>query len=249
LNDFDMAYFQGDQNRAGSDICRKYDSHWWAFRYYAGLVRKYCRTGTVLELGCAHGYLLSFLDPSQYRKLGKDLSRYALEHARTNNPTGTFFEGSVEEIPEIEKATVDVVVAKYVLEHLPHPERTLHECARVLRPKGTLIFSAPNTSSVLRAWKGDQWIGSRDPTHCSVLEPEKWKEQTEAAGFAVTRMFSDGFWDVPYVKWLPTWLQLPIFGWAAILQVLLCGQWIPVRKGENLIVVAKKPATEASLPR
>ena len=237
---YDKAYYLGDGNRPGSDVCRKYDMHWWSYRYYAGLVRRHCHRGTVLELGCAHGYTLSFLNDEGYTKIGKDLSAYALEHARRNNPAGTFHGGSVEDLHEIADNAVDVVLAKYVLEHLQHPDRALSEAARVLRPGGSLIFAVPNTSSLLRRAKGDAWIGTRDETHVSVLTPRAWYDLVQKAGLRVRRRFSDGFWDVPYVPLIPRVLQLPVFGWATVLQTLCFGQWIPVRLGENLIVVAEK---------
>lgn len=238
---YDRDYYRGDAGRPGSDLCRKYDSHWWAYRYYAGLVRKLCRSGVVLELGCAHGYLLSFLDPKLYRKIGKDLSPYALDYARRHNPGGEFHEGSVERLPEIASGMVDVVVAKYVLEHLERPQDAIAELVRVLKPGGHFIFAVPNTSSLLRNRKGKDWIGTRDPTHRSVLPPDRWEELLSGAGLRVVRRFSDGFWDVPYVRCVPRSIQFAVFGWATILQTLFIGQWIPVRLGENLIVVARKP--------
>lgn len=237
---YDQDYYRGDSTRAGSDVCRKYDMHWWSHRYYAGVVRKYCRRGVVLELGCAHGYLLSFLDARQYRKIGKDLSSYALEHARHNNPGAEFHRGSVEDLREIGTGSVDLVVAKYVLEHLEHPAEALKEASRVLKKGGYLVFSVPNTTSLLRRSKGDQWIGSRDKTHCSVFPPDQWSELLTREGFCVVHRFSDGFWDVPYARWVPGFIQFLFLGWPTVLQTFFIGQWIPVKLGENLIVIARK---------
>lgn len=40
-------------------------------------------------------------------------------------------------------ATFDTVLATQVLEHVPHPDRMLHEISRVLKPTGHLILTAP----------------------------------------------------------------------------------------------------------
>lgn len=237
---YDKTYFQGDDKHLGSDLCKKYDIHWWSYRYYAGLVKKYCKSGTVLELGCAHGYLLSFLDEEQYRKIGKDLSSYALKYAKAQNQKAELYEGSVEELPEVKDESVDIIISKYVFEHLPHPENAIRESYRVLKKGGYIIISVPNTSSLLRKAKGDAWIGDRDKTHLSVFTPEKWTELFEKHGFKVTKKFSDGFWDVPYIKHIPGIIQLPFFGWTTILQTLFYGQWVPLKLGENLILIAKK---------
>lgn len=238
--EYDRQYYKGNRMHCGSDICRKYDMHWWAYRYYAGLIKKYLKKGKVLELGCAHGYLLSFLNPSKYEKFGKDLSRYALDIAQKNNPSAKFSLGSVEDLREFESDSMDLVMAKYVLEHLNNPKEALKESCRVLKRGGFIIFAVPNTSSLLRKAKGKNWIGDRDITHKSVFEPEKWEELLKKTGFKTIKKFSDGFWDVPYVKYIPKTLQFPIFSLPTILQTFFIGERIPVRWGENFIVVARK---------
>lgn len=237
---YDKQYYVGNKKHCGSDIVKKYDLHWWSNRYYAGLIRKYLSSGTVLELGCAHGYVLAFLDSKKYLKLGMDISEYALDIARKNNPEGSFTLGSVENLTGINSESVNIVFSKYVFEHLHHPERAINESWRVLKQGGYLIFSVPNTSSLLRKAKGDSWIGIRDKTHVSVYSPEKWKALVEKTGFRIVKMFSDGFWDVPYIKRIPKFIQLLFFGWTTVLQVLCIGQWIPQKFGENIIVVAIK---------
>jgi SAM-dependent methyltransferase len=237
---YDKDYFAGNETHPGSDICRKYDIHWWSYRYYAGLVKKYCRAGTVLELGCAHGYLLSFLDDNKYEKIGKDLSAYALGLAAQNNPSAKLILGSVESLNEISSNSVDIIISKYVFEHLDHPERAVDESYRCLKANGIIIISVPNTSSLLRHAKGEMWIGDRDPTHKSVLTPLEWRNIFQNKGFAIIKTFSDGFWDVPYLPVIPTFIQLLMFSIPTVLQTLFVVQMLPVRLGENLILVARK---------
>lgn len=237
---YDKNYFKGNSKHCGSDICKKFDMHWWSYRYYSSLVKKYLKNGSVLELGCAHGYLLSFLSEKKYQKYGKDISGYAIGYAKKNNPQANFFLGSVEKLNEIEDETMDLVIAKYVLEHLDDPENCIEECRRILKNGGYFIFSVPNTSSILKELKKDQWIGCRDKTHKSVFTPEEWDNLLEKRNFKIIKKFSDGFWDVPYIKYVPNIIQLLFFGWVAILQTFFIGQWIPVKFGENLIVIAKK---------
>lgn len=57
----------------------------------------------------------------------------------------------VQDMPEVETASFDVVVCTQVLEHLPLPEDALREMRRVLRDDGVLILSAPHLSMVHEA--------------------------------------------------------------------------------------------------
>jgi len=237
---YDKSYFQGDTVHLGSDLIKKYDIHWWSFRYYSLLIKSYLKNGVVLDLGCAHGYLLGFLENDKYTKKGIDISDYALKIAKSNNPEGTFVQGNVEDLSSFKKESVDLVISKYVLEHLNNPDKAISEVNSVLKEKGYFIFSVPNTSSVFRLRKGENWIGDRDKTHLSVFTPEKWEELLVKNGFTIVKSFSDGFWDVPYFKYIPNFIQLIFIGFPSILQTFLGLQVISVKYGENLIMVARK---------
>lgn len=44
---------------------------------------------------------------------------------------------------EIDSASYDLVIHSDTLEHIPHPDRALSECKRVLKPDGKCIFTIP----------------------------------------------------------------------------------------------------------
>ena len=98
-----------------------------------------------------------------------------------------------------------------------------------------------------RRLKGDQWFAYLDETHCSLLEPEEWLEAARQAGLTVERSFSDGLWDVPYIKGVPRLLQYGIFSIPTIVVVLFASTILPVSWGENLIVIARKDRDDRPL--
>jgi hypothetical protein len=53
-------------------------------------------------------------------------------------------------------------------------------------------------------------------------------------------VFSDGFWDAPYLPGLPKAVQKLFFGAPGGLQAILGWSIIPLRMGESMIVLAKK---------
>jgi SAM-dependent methyltransferase len=56
--------------------------------------------------------------------------------------TSPDFLGDARSIP-IRTGSADIVFSSQVIEHVPHPDRMIRECARVLRPDGHLIVTGP----------------------------------------------------------------------------------------------------------
>jgi SAM-dependent methyltransferase len=148
--------------------------------------------------------------------------------------------GSVEDLPFADNL-FDVVIIKHVVEHLPRPDRAIQELGRILAPAGRLILSAPNLASLLKPLKGEKWIGYQDPTHISLKTPEEWLDLLREKGkFRVDRVFSDGFWDTPYIPLVPEMLQKLFFGSLGGFQAITGWIFLPLRWGETMIIIATK---------
>ncbi len=218
----------------------RYSQYWWSNRYYARLARRHGPPGgTVLELGCGMGHLLSWLT-DRYCVFGSDINPWALSRAKLNVPEGNFVLLSADDICAFSRAEFDIVIAKHVVEHLCEPEQAISEMSRVLAPGGLLILATPNLSSPMRQRKKGKWIGYKDPTHISMRPPEAWLSSLRQCGLNPRRVFSDGFWDAPYLPLIPTPLQKLLFGAPGGLQAILGWSIIPLRMGESLIILADK---------
>lgn len=218
----------------------RYSQYWWSNRYYARLAQRYgASRGSVLELGCGMGHLLSWL-AERYCVFGCDINSWALSQAQRNVPPGHFLLLSGDEPYAFPPHSFDIVIAKHVVEHLHHPEQAVAEMSRVLKPGGLLILATPNLSSPMRKLKKERWIGYKDPTHISLKSPQEWLSMLRQHGLEPRRVFSDGFWDAPYISLVPSSLQKLFFGAPGGLQAVLGWSIIPLRMGESLIVVADK---------
>ena len=235
---FDESYFStGPYARVNF---ARYSQYWWSNRYYAQLARRHGPPqGKVLELGCGLGHLLNWL-ADRYQVYGCDINPWALGQAKHNVPTGKFLLLSGDEPYAFPDGTFSIVLAKHVVEHLCRPEQAIAEMSRVLRPAGLLILATPNLSSLMRRRKKDAWVGYTDPTHISLKPPEDWLASLRMNGLHPRRVFSDGFWDAPYVPVIPTSIQKLFFGAPGGLQAILGWSIIPVRMGESLIILANK---------
>lgn len=235
---FDREYFHSGPYAKVSFA--RFSQYWWSNRYYARLARHHGpRQGKVLEVGCGLGHLLTFL-VDHYQVVGTDVNAWALEEARQNVPQGQFFQLSAEDMHLLEEAAFQILIAKHVVEHLPEPEQALSEFSRLLAPGGLLLLATPNLDSPMRRRKKENWIGYQDPTHISLRTPAEWLAGLRAAGITPRRIFSDGFWDAPYLPVIPAKLQKLFFGLPGGLQAMFGWSILPLQMGESLIVLADK---------
>lgn len=236
---FNESYFKTEAYAQVS--FEKYSQYWWSNRFYALLARRNApKRGRVLEVGCGLGHLLTWL-VDRYLVFGTDINPWALTQARLNVPQGNFVLQSAENLGAFTNQSFQIVVAKHVVEHLYQPERAIAEMSRVLAPGGLLLIATPNLDSPMRARKKEGWIGYKDPTHISLKPPAEWLSYLRTNGLQIRRVFSDGYWDAPYVSGLPIKLQKLLFGAPGGLQAVMGWSIIPLRMGESLIVLAGKP--------
>jgi SAM-dependent methyltransferase len=239
---FDASYYERVYNVSG--VSRR-DIHWWANRYYARLAERLLRrTGgsRLLDVGCGQGFLLMQMNP-RVETWGLEVSEYAASRCGEFAPRARVVLGNIEEgLPaEIPAGSFDVVIARYVLEHLKDPGAAMARCATLLRPGGYFLFSVPNTESPGRRLKGPQWFGCLDETHCSLLSPGEWAGLVPKSGLRIEKVFSDGLWDIPYLPRVPRVLQYGLFSIPTILAVFFVSTAVPLSWGENLIAFARKP--------
>jgi len=235
---FDQQYFHSGPYARIS--FKRFSQYWWSNRFYAMLARRHGpHSGRILEVGCGLGHLLTWLT-DRYQVVGTDVNSWALDEARRNVPQGQFFLLSAEEMEVLESASFQVIIAKHVVEHLPHPERALAEFSRLLASGGLLLLATPNLDSPMRPRKQERWIGYQDPTHISLRSPADWLDGLRAVGIQPYRIFSDGFWDAPYLPVIPAKLQKLFYGLPGGLQAVFGWSILPLQMGESLIVLAKK---------
>lgn len=99
----------------------------------------------VLDLGCGRGGIVERLGgKGWWTGIDPDLDSLR-EHRVTTLPRGS---ASSEWLP-FESGSIDVVIASWVLEHLPRPQVTFGEIARVLCPGGRFFFLTPNVDHPL----------------------------------------------------------------------------------------------------
>ena len=234
---FDEKYFS--THTYANVTFAKYSMYWWSNRFNAILARRYGRRGArLLEIGSGMGHLVGQLEDS-FETYGMDLNHWAVKQSQSVIHKTQLQTASAQELPYRDGA-FNVVIIKHIVEHLPDPQKAIQEIGRVTEPGGMLILATPNLDSLLKPWKGEKWIGYQDPTHSSLKRPAEWLGMIRSAGFQPVKFFSDGFWDVPYVRHIPASLQKLFFGSLGGIQAITGWIFLPPRWGESILVIARK---------
>jgi 2-polyprenyl-6-hydroxyphenyl methylase/3-demethylubiquinone-9 3-methyltransferase len=98
------------------------------------------RAGAVLvDLACGGGLMAPYVARLGYLHVGVDIGRLGLVLARSHGVRAV--RGSVLATP-LADGCADVVLAGEILEHVEDDVGVLAECARLLRPGGTLVLDA-----------------------------------------------------------------------------------------------------------
>ena len=112
---------------------------------------------SVLDIGCGPGGFLSPLSLRAGRVMGFDLSLGMLARARKGTPHGSahLAAADIQALPLVSDS-VDVVVAAFMLYHVPHLDRAIEELFRVLHCGGTIlaVTNGPGDKAEIRqAWQ------------------------------------------------------------------------------------------------
>jgi 2-polyprenyl-6-hydroxyphenyl methylase/3-demethylubiquinone-9 3-methyltransferase len=113
--------------------------HWLAASRAEHIPPAASRDAVLVDLACGGGLMAPHVARLGYRHVGVDLGLRGLELARAHGVQPV--RGSVLAVP-LADGCADVVVAGEILEHLEDDVGVLAECARLLRPGGTLVLDA-----------------------------------------------------------------------------------------------------------
>ena len=106
---YDRAYYRDGTKSAYAP----YGPGSWA-QDLARMIKEYLAPASVLDVGCAHGYLLErLIDDFEIPACGFDISQYAVDNRVVSN----IWQGDVGD-PEAYRVEVDLIVASEVPEHL-----------------------------------------------------------------------------------------------------------------------------------
>lgn len=150
---------------------------------------------TVLDVGCATGYLARILIDQGCTVSGIEYDREAGEQAQPLLKELVIGDLNHLTLPEaFPESTFDVVVFGDVLEHLMDPASVLRQATDLLAPGGSIVVSLPNVAhgSVRLALLQGAWTyqetGLLDETHIRFFTLDGVEALLDSAGLVATEM-------------------------------------------------------------
>ena len=158
---YDVYYFAtgcGRPYRRDEKWLRFFDS-------IADRIARDIRPSTVLDVGCAMGFLVEALRKRGVEAFGVDISEYAIQNVHPDIQPYCWVGSATEPFPR----KYDLIVCVEVLEHLP-PREAEQAVENLCQHSDDILFSSTP-------------FDYEEPTHCNVQPPEYWAELFARYGF------------------------------------------------------------------
>lgn len=149
----------------------------------------YRRENRFLDIGFGAGTLMQAARACGWNVEGLEVSRSAVEHARSLGFKVFCGELDAAKYPD---GYFDVVTASEVLEHLLNPLPLLREIARILRPGGLFWATTPHGRGVSLRLLGTKWSVVCPPEHLHLFSLGGMKRMLLASGFSRVRVLAEG---------------------------------------------------------
>lgn len=190
------------------------------------------RGARLLDVSSGNGYLLKAAVEHGLWTVGLELSPIGIRESRERAPQAPVICGDAEHLPFANRS-FDLVTNIGSLEHYLHPESSVAEMARVLKPGGLALILVPNAyglvGNIQHVWRhGDVFIDDQPVQRYATRGA--WARLLEENGLKVERV-------IGYEREIPrTW---PDFKWLAMrpLKLLraLLAPLMPVNLADSLI--------------
>lgn len=159
----------------------------------------------ILEIGCGIGGSANYISECK-EFIGTDLSEAAISQAiKTfgNKPNFKFIPMDAMDL-KFDDNSMDVVIAKEVIEHLPTPQKAIKETFRILKFGGLLVLTSPNRDSFhLRV---NRMLGNPDFTcsfdHIKEFTFKETCDMLRSEGFTIEEtsgVFLQPYWGIPSI--------------------------------------------------
>jgi SAM-dependent methyltransferase len=188
---YSASYFSRG-NKYAAALAPQHDLNWHNDQRKVELVKRWCSSGTLLDVGCAFGGFLAVAKEHGFEVEGIELADYPAEQARTRLhlkvTNSDIYSAAL--VPE----SYNVITMWDVIEHLPDPNLALEKIIRALRPKGYVVFSTGDVSSAWARLTGKRWQLLTPPQHLYFFSQCSISGLLKRHNFSVKEIRYQGKW-------------------------------------------------------
>lgn len=152
--------------------------------------RKY--GGRLLDVGCGPGLLEKVLDPSRWQVTGIEISDYIAGFGKEQLGTNVINESF--ELADLPVQHYDVIVMKYVLDHMEEPFEALLKARELIKPNGVFVIADLINIESFGARFFKDGFRLFHPMHFTYFSPKTISYHLKRAGFCAIAI------DYPYFK-------------------------------------------------
>lgn len=168
---YEEDYFaSGKEGRGYASYAEREDEYLVTFAEEIRTISTFVPRGSILDVGCAHGYFVRAALEAGYDAYGVDVSGSAVEAAR-RWVGNRVYKGRVETARELRGQRFDVIYCSQLIEHIWDPVPFVCSLRDHLAEGGILVMVTPNTRSLLSIVSGRRWVSFRVPEHVAYYNP------------------------------------------------------------------------------
>lgn len=175
VNTFDYSNYYDEENLNVPEFVTE------TYKTVIGSLEPFRKTGRFLDVGCGAGTLLKVADEMGWDVEGVDVSDPATAHL--SDLGFKAHKGTLQDV-DFPDDYFDVVTCTEVIEHVDQPRELVSEIARVLRPKGAVWMTTPNSNGISAKLLGLKWSVVSPPEHLNLFSKRAMKMCLSDAGFS-----------------------------------------------------------------
>ena len=171
--------------KSSGEVERRIESN--ANRFRSAFLEKFCRHGSLFDVGCGSGFFLEHMRRRGWRVAGVERAREHVEFARKTLGIESILLGSWPDV-QVPGLEWDVVSFIHTIEHFANPLEELSAARALLRKGGLVLVETPNVESwparIFRKW----WVALDAPRHLNLFSRSTLEKYLERSGFEVIHL-------------------------------------------------------------